>query len=75
MVTIHWNKSHLTYKDQSTGMALGLFLSIFSPGVTSLDLDSCILGTLGVYSHMNYSFFLITCRPSDDLVGTLSNEI
>ena len=56
-------------------MALGLFLSIFSPGVTSLDLDLCVLGTLGVYSHMNYSFFLITCRPSDDLVGTLSNEI
>lgn len=66
-MTMRWDKTYLTYKDQSTSMALGLFFSIFSPGVTSLGLDLCILGTLGVYSQMNYRFFLITCMSSDDL--------
>lgn len=57
--------SHLQEPEYQHGV--GLFFSIFSPGVTSLGLDLCILGTLGVYSQMNYRFFLITRMPSDDL--------
>lgn len=57
--------SHLQEPEYQHGF--GLFFSIFSLGVTSLGLDLCILGRLSINNQMNYSFFLITCMPSDDL--------
>lgn len=64
---IHGNESHLTYKHQSTSTVLGLFVSVFSPGLTSLGLDLCLLGTLGVCSQVSYSFILIIHMTSGDL--------